>query len=66
MEKRERGEIIEALPSLKFRVQFEGEKIRLCYLAGKLYKNFIKIIVGDKVEVVIPAQGDIGRIIRRL
>jgi len=37
----------------------------IAYLSGKMHKNFIRILVGDMVEVVIPSQGDIGRIIRR-
>lgn len=62
---KETGEVIEALPSLKFRVQFPDGHIRFCYLAGRLHRNFIRIVVGDKVEVVIPSQGEIGRIVKR-
>lgn len=65
MDKKEKGTVIEALPSLKFRVEFEDGKIMFCYLAGRLHKNFIRIIVGDRVEVVIPSQGNIGRIVKR-
>ena len=65
MDRKEKGTVIEALPSLKFRVEFENGKIMFCYLAGRLHKNFIRIIVGDRVEVVIPSQGNIGRIVKR-
>lgn len=65
MDRKEKGTVVEALPSLKFRVEFEGGKIMFCYLAGRLHKNFIRIIVGDRVEVVIPSQGNIGRIVKR-
>lgn len=65
-ETREQGEVIEALPSLKFRVEFADGTIRFCYLAGRLHRNFIRIVVGDKVEVVIPSTGEIGRIVRRM
>lgn len=65
MDRKEKGTVIEALPSLKFRVEFEDGKIMFCYLAGRLHKNFIRIIVGDRVEVVIPSQGNIGRIVKR-
>lgn len=60
------GKVIEALPSLKFRVEFEDGNIVFCYLAGKLHRNFIRVVIGDTVEVVIPEQGEIGRIIRRM
>lgn len=62
---KETGKVVEALPALKFRVEFENGRIMFCYLAGKLHKNFIRVVVGDSVEVVIPDQGEIGRIVRR-
>lgn len=60
------GLVIEALPSLYFLIEFSDGSTKRCYLAGKLHKNFVRIIVGDKVEVMIPPTGDIGRIVRRL
>lgn len=60
------GRVIEALPSLYFLVEFDDKTTKRAYLAGKLHKNFVRIIVGDRVEVVIPSTGDIGRIVRRL
>ena len=65
MDRKEAGHVIEALPSLKFRVEFLDGKIMIAYLSGKMHKNFIRVIVGDKVEVFIPATGDTGRIIKR-
>lgn len=62
---KETGKVVEALPALKFRVEFPDGVIRFCYLAGKLHKNFIRVVVGDSVEVTIPDQGEIGRITRR-
>jgi len=59
------GIVIEALPALRFRVEFEDGEIMMTYLAGKLYKNFIKVLVGDKVDVEIPSTGNIGRIVKR-
>lgn len=64
---RERGEVIEALPSLKFRVQLQKSgEIVFSYLSGRLHRNFIRIVVGDTVEVVVPEQGSICRIVKRL
>jgi translation initiation factor IF-1 len=65
MDKKVKGNIVEALPSLKFRVECEDGKIRFCYLAGRLHRNFIRILVGDSVDVFVPSTGEIGRIIRR-
>lgn len=63
---KEKGKVIEALPALKFRVQFADDRIMFCYLAGRLHKNFIRVVIGDTVEVTYPDTGDIGRITRRL
>ncbi len=65
MDRKETGVVTEALPSLRFRVEFPDGKLMIAYLAGKLHKNFIRIIIGDKVEVVIPSTGNIGRIVKR-
>jgi translation initiation factor IF-1 len=48
------GEVLENLPNTLFRVKLTkqyNEKIILCYLSGKMRKNFIKILPGDKVRV---------------
>lgn len=59
------GYVTEALPSLKFRVEFEGGRIVIAYLGGRLHRNFIRILIGDKVDVVMPSTGNIGRIVKR-
>lgn len=61
------GQVVEALPALKFRVDFkDGNAPMFCYMAGRLHKNFIRVVIGDTVEVVIPETGEIGRIVRRM
>lgn len=65
MDRKENGIVIEALPSLRFRVQFPDGREMTTYLAGRLHKNFIRVLVGDKVEVTIPPTGNIGRISKR-
>ena len=46
------GEVLENLPNTLFRVKvFKSEKIILCYLSGKMRKNYIKILPGDKVRL---------------
>lgn len=58
------GLVVEALRGTQFSVQVEGNVV-ICYLAGKLFKNFIKVIPGDKVDVVLAPDGHRGRIVRR-
>ncbi len=64
-----RGVVTEALPNTLFRVQLEdgatGQEI-LAYLGGKMRIHRIKVLIGDKVEVVLDPYGGKGRIIKRL
>ena len=45
------GEVVEALPSVQFRVKLEDGKEVLAYLSGKLRMFKIRILPGDKVTV---------------
>jgi len=48
---KEKGEIIEVLPNLLFKVKMEdGEEI-LAHLGGKMKINRIKVLSGDRVLV---------------
>ena len=60
------GEVVEALPSAMFRVEFPDGKIIICYLAGKMRLHRIKVLIGDKVMVKIDPYGGKGRVIKRL
>lgn len=61
-----KGVITEALPNTLFRVRLEGEDQEiLAYLSGKMRMNRIKVLVGDKVELVIDPYGGKARISRR-
>ncbi len=62
------GEVVENLPNTLFKVKlFNSEKIILCYLSGKMRKNYIKILPGDKVKVeMTPYDLNRGRIIYRI
>lgn len=61
------GVVTEALPNAMFRVELENGYNILCVASGKMRKNYIKIIVGDKVKVEM-SQYDLskGRIVTRL
>lgn len=60
------GRIVEALPNTQFMVELTtGHKV-LAHIAGKMRKNFIKIVPGDRVKVEItPYDVTKGRIIYR-
>ena len=62
------GEVTENLPNTLFRVKLtNSEKEILCYLSGKMRKNFIKILPGDRVCIeMTPYDKDRGRIVFRI
>lgn len=59
------GIVTEALPNTLFRVDIGNDKIILSYLSGKMRMHRIKVLVGDKVEVLLDPYGGKGRIIKR-
>lgn len=60
------GQVTEALPNTLFRVEIEEGKEVLAYLAGKMRFNRIKVIVGDRVEILLDPYGGKARIVKRL
>jgi translation initiation factor IF-1 len=57
------GQIIELLPEGRFRVRLENDHEILAYTAGRMKKNRIRSMVGDKVTVeMTPYDMDRGRI----
>jgi translation initiation factor IF-1 len=61
------GVITESLPNAMFRVDLENGFTVLAHISGKIRKNFIKILLGDKVLVQLtPYDLTKGRIIYRL
>ncbi len=61
------GEVIQSLPSAIFKVKLENDMEILCHISGKIRKNNINIVPGDKVMVDIPvADPTKGRIVFRM
>lgn len=61
------GSVTESLPNATFRIELDDDhKIMLAYLSGKMRKFRIKIVIGDRVEVVTDVSREKGRITRRL
>ncbi|MFI4847014.1 MAG: translation initiation factor IF-1 [Candidatus Makana argininalis] len=60
------GTVIETLPNTMFKVKLENKHIILAHISGKMRKNYIRILNGDKVTVEItPYDINKGRIIFR-
>lgn len=45
------GKVLEALPNAMFRVQLDTGQEILAHVSGKIRKNFIRILLGDRVKV---------------
>lgn len=45
------GQVIETLPNATFRVALDNGHEVMAYLSGKMRKNFIRILLGDRVRV---------------
>ena len=45
------GEVIEVLPNVMFRVKLENGHVILAHTSGRMKKNRIRVLVGDKVNV---------------
>ena len=60
------GVVIEALPNALFRVQLDDETEVLAYLAGKMRLHRIRVLLGDKVTLILDPYGGRARIVRRL
>ena len=66
------GVVTEALPNAQFRVKIgaclpnrQADQEILAYLAGRMRLHRIRVLVGDKVEMVLDDYGDRGRIVKR-
>lgn len=60
------GQVVEALPNTLFRVELaDGEQV-LSYLAGKMRLHRIRVLVGDRVEIIKDPYGGRARVVRRL
>lgn len=61
------GVVLESLPNAMFRVELENGLVILAHISGKIRKNFIRILPGDKVKVELsPYDLTRGRITYRL
>lgn len=60
------GTVIETLPNAMFRVELENKHQVLAHISGRMRKNFIRILPGDKVALELsPYDLSRGRIVYR-
>lgn len=66
-----KGTVLEALPSLRFKVELENDdgetREIIAHLSGKMNKYHIRVVPGDTVKIELPNENaERGRITRRL
>ena len=45
------GTVLDTLPNTMFRVELENGHVVIAHISGKMRKNYIRILTGDKVTV---------------
>jgi translation initiation factor IF-1 len=60
------GVVLETLPNTMFRVELDNGHIVTAHISGRMRKNYIRILTGDKVKVELtPYDLSKGRITYR-
>jgi len=58
--------VTEALPSALYRVKLDGGAIVLAHIADRMERNFIRILIGDRVRIELSADVTRGRIVEKI
>lgn len=60
------GVVMDTLPNTMFRVELENGHVVTAHISGRMRKNYIRILTGDKVRVELtPYDLTKGRIVYR-
>jgi translation initiation factor IF-1 len=60
------GTVVDTMPNTTFRVELENGHVVTAHISGKMRKNYIRILTGDKVTVQLtPYDLSKGRIVYR-
>jgi translation initiation factor IF-1 len=60
------GTVIDTLPNTMFRVELENGYVVTAHISGRMRKNYIRILTGDRVKVeMTPYDLSKGRIVFR-
>ena len=61
------GVVMEQLPSSLYRVRVEGGSQVTAHIADRMDRNFIRVLVGDRVRIELsPVDSGRGRIVEKL
>ncbi len=61
------GQVREALPNTMFKIALSDGRVILATLTGRMRRNFIRILPGDRVKVeMTPYDKDRGRVVYKI
>ena len=60
------GVVTEQLPSGLYRVRLEGGGLVMAHIADRTDRNFVRILVGDRVRIELSNNVTRGRIVQKL
>ena len=61
------GVVTAQLPSALYRVRLDGGADVTAHIAGRVDRNFVRLLVGDRVQIELaPRDPGRGRIVRKL
>ena len=60
------GTVTEQLPSALYRVKLEGGRLVTAHIADRMDRNFVRVLVGDRVRIEVSKDVTRGRIVEKL
>jgi len=60
------GVVTDVLPSAMYRVRLDSGQTVHVHIADRIDRNFVRVLVGDKVSVELTADAGRGRIVRKI
>jgi translation initiation factor IF-1 len=60
------GVVTDVLPSAMYRVRLDSGQTVQAHIADRIDRNFVRVLVGDRVSVELTTDVGRGRIVRRI
>jgi translation initiation factor IF-1 len=60
------GVVTDVLPSAMYRVRLDGGHVVQAHIADRIDRNFVRVLVGDRVSVELTTDVGRGRIVRKI
>ena len=60
------GVVMETLPSAMYKVRLEAGGFVTAHIADRMDRNFVRILVGDRVRIELTSDVTRGRIVEKL